>query len=445
MMEKQQPTLPIRKKLRCAVYTRKSSEEGLEQEFNSLHAQRESCESYVASQRAEGWMLLGDRYDDGGFSGGTLERPALKRLMADIVAGAVDIVVVYKIDRLSRSLMDFAKLVEVFDRKHVTFVSVTQSFNTTTSMGRLTLNVLLSFAQFEREVIGERIRDKIAASRRKGMWMGGFVPLGYAVKDRKLLINETEAELVRSIFKRFAKIGSGTKLVRQLAEENVRNRYGKLIDKGALYKMLNNRTYVGEAVHKGTAYPGEHQAIIDRSLWDKVHDILKESPRKRANCSRVQSPALLKGLIFGPKGVPMTPAHTRKKDRLYRYYIATSAIRSGVPDNNPIRRIPATEIEAAVVHQIKLMVRSPEIIVATWRAARQILKGLTERQAREHLQNFTEIWNELFPAEQARIVQLLVARVDVTQAGADITLRTDGLGALLRDLRPGPSEREEAA
>jgi site-specific DNA recombinase len=333
-MAKQQPVPPIRKKLRCAVYTRKSTEEGLEQEFNSLDAQREACESYAASQRAEGWMLLGDRYDDGGFSGGTLERPALKRLLADIEAGAVDIVVVYKIDRLSRSLMDFAKLVEVFDRKGVTFVSVTQSFNTTTSMGRLTLNVLLSFAQFEREVIGERIRDKIAASRRRGMWMGGFVPLGYSVKDRKLIINEMEAELVRTIFKRFAKLGSGTTLVRQLALENVRNRYGKLIDKGALYKMLNNRTYIGEAMHKGTAYPGEHQAIIDRSLWDKVHGVLKESPRKRANRTRVQSPALLKGLIFGPNGGPMTPTHTRKKGVLYRYYIATSALRSGMPDNN---------------------------------------------------------------------------------------------------------------
>ena len=439
------PTLAIRKKLRCAVYTRKSTEEGLEQEFNSLDAQRESCESYIASQRAEGWIQLADRYDDGGFSGGNLERPALKRLLADIEAGAVDIVVVYKIDRLSRSLMDFAKLVEVFDRKNVTFVSVTQSFNTTTSMGRLTLNVLLSFAQFEREVIGERIRDKIAASRRKGMWMGGFVPLGYSVKDRKLVINETEADLVRSIFKRFAKLGSGTKLARQLAEENARNRYGKLINKGALYKMLNNRTYIGEAVHKGTAYPGEHQAIIERTLWDKVHSTLQESPRKRAQKNRVQSPALLKGLIFGPNGVPMTPTHTRKRGRLYRYYVATSAIRSGVPDRSPIRRIPATEIEAAVIHQIKLLMQSPEIVVATWREAKQTVKGLTERQVSEHLRRFSEIWAELFPAEQARIVQLLVARVEVSPTGADITLRTGGLGMLMNDLRAYSEQQDRAA
>jgi site-specific DNA recombinase len=207
---------PIVRKLRCAVYTRKSSEEGLDMEFNSLDAQRESCEAYAASQKAEGWLLVPDRYDDGGFSGGTLERPALQRLIADIEAGRVDVVVVYKIDRLSRSLMDFAKLVEVFDRKGVTFVSVTQSFNTTTSMGRLTLNILLSFAQFEREVIGERIRDKVAASRRKGIWMGGWAPLGYDVKDRKLVINEGEATAVRRIFERFAKCGSATLIVREL-------------------------------------------------------------------------------------------------------------------------------------------------------------------------------------------------------------------------------------
>jgi site-specific DNA recombinase len=444
MMAKE-PANPIKRKLRCAVYTRKSSEEGLEQEFNSLHAQREACEAYVASQRAEGWLLLGDQYDDGGFSGGTLERPALKRLIADIEAHHVDIVVVYKIDRLSRSLMDFARLVEVFERNNVTFVSVTQSFNTTTSMGRLTLNVLLSFAQFEREVIGERIRDKIAASRRKGMWMGGFVPLGYAVKDRKLVIVETEATIVRSIFRGFVKLGSATKLAQQLAAENVHSRRGRLIDKGTVYKLLNNRIYIGDAMHKGTAYPGEHQAIIDRALWDKVHSIKIESPRKRAARTRAQSPALLKGLIFGPGGVPMTPTHTRKKGRLYRYYLSTRDTESGVANTNPIRRIPATEIEAAVIGQIKLLVQSPEIVVATWRAAKEHIKGLTERQVRDHLQSFTEVRSELFPAEQARIIQLLVARVEVSATGAGITLRTDGLGVLMQDLRRGPDKEDQAA
>src|SRR4051812_13254980 len=269
---------PTIRKLRCAVYTRKSSEEGLEQEFNSLDAQREACEAYIASQKPEGWLLVPDHYDDGGISGATLDRPALQQLLADIEGKRVDVVVVYKIDRLSRALMDFAKLVEVFDRNNVTFVSVTQSFNTTTSMGRLTLNILLSFAQFEREVIGERIRDKFAASRKKGMWMGGFVPLGYDVKDRKLVVNQIEAATVRRIFERFVKLGSVTQLVREMRDKGVTTKGGKPIDKGYVYRILNNRVYLGEAVHKGSAYPGEHQAIIDPTLWDRVHAILGVSP-----------------------------------------------------------------------------------------------------------------------------------------------------------------------
>ena len=288
---------PVRK-LRCAVYTRKSSEEGLEQEFNSLHAQREACEAYIASQRSEGWVLVRDQYDDGGISGGTLERPGLQRLLDDIEDGLVDVVVVYKIDRLSRSLADFAKLVEVFDRNGVTFVSVTQSFNTTTSMGRLTLNILLSFAQFEREVTAERIRDKVAASRRKGMWMGGVPPYGYVVKDRKLVVDEETAEHVRWIFARFLEIGSATELAREVGKRGIRTPRGNRIDKKYLYRMLSNRAYIGEAVHKGESYPGEHDAIIDRALWDKIHAILQESPRKRAARTRADTPALLKGLLL---------------------------------------------------------------------------------------------------------------------------------------------------
>ena len=249
----------LKRRTRCAVYTRKSSEEGLDMEFNSLDAQRESCEAYVASQRQEGWVLVPDYYDDGGFSGGTLERPALKRLLADIEAGLVDVIVVYKIDRLSRSLMDFAKLVEVFDRNNVTFVSVTQAFNTTTSMGRLTLNILLSFAQFEREVTGERIRDKFAASRAKGMWMGGFVPMGSDVASRKLVINDAEAATVRRIFQRFVELGSATTLTRELVAGSTLNKRGRPVDKGFLYKLFRNRVYIGEAVHKGTSYHPQAQ------------------------------------------------------------------------------------------------------------------------------------------------------------------------------------------
>jgi site-specific DNA recombinase len=434
---------PVVRKLRCAVYTRKSSEEGLEQEFNSLDAQREACEAYIASQKAEGWLLVPDRYDDGGISGATLERPALQRLLADIEAQRVDVVVVYKIDRLSRVLMDFAKLVEVFDRNNVTFVSVTQSFNTTTSMGRLTLNILLSFAQFEREVIGERIRDKFAASRKKGMWMGGFVPLGYDVKDRKLVVNKAEAATVRMIFERFIKIGSATELVRKLRAERICGKQGKLVDKGYVYKLLNNRVYVGEAVHKGTAYPGEHQAIIDRALWDRVHAILRERPRKRAAHTRAQTPSLLKGLIFGPTGRAMTPAHTRKGGKLYRYYVSTDVLKRDA-EACTVRRVPAAEIESAVVDQLRGLLRAPEIIVRTWRAAKS-MGEISEADVREALERLDPLWDELFPAEQARIVQLLVERIDVSTDGADIRLRTEGLTNLVTELRAVRPESRRAA
>jgi site-specific DNA recombinase len=430
-------------KLRCAVYTRKSSEEGLEMEFNSLDAQRESCEAYVASQRAEGWILVPDRYDDGGFSGGTLERPALKRLRADIEAGKVDVVVVYKIDRLSRSLMDFSRLVEVFDQHEVTFVSVTQSFNTTTSMGRLTLNVLLSFAQFEREVIGERIRDKFAASRKRGMWMGGWAPLGYEVRERKLVVNEGDAKLVRSILQRFVKTGSATTLARELIAENVRNKYGKLIDKGILYKMLNNPVYIGVAVHKGVSYPGEHVGIIDRKIWDKVQAGFQESPRKRAAATRAQTPSLLKGIIFGPTGAAMSPTHTRKNGRLYRYYLSQTVLKQGSGDC-PISRVPAAEIEKIVIDQVRILLLSPEIIVQTWRSARKSIKGMTESEVRDALHAFDPLWNQLFPAEQSRIIQLLVERVDVRTDRVDINLRIAGVNSLLGELI-GNSLRQDAA
>ena len=337
---------PVVRKLRCAVYTRKSSEEGLEQEFNSLDAQREACEAYVKSQHSEGWVLVRDRYDDGGISGGTLDRPALKRLLEDIEDGLIDVVVVYKIDRLSRSLMDFARLVEVFDRNDVTFVSVTQSFNTTTSMGRLTLNILLSFAQFEREVTAERIRDKIAASRRKGMWMGGVPPYGYRVENRKLVIDEERAEHVRWIFTRFLQVGSGTELAHEVERRGLRTPKGNRMDKKYLYRMLNNRTYIGEAVHKGQSYPGEHEAIVSRELWEKLHAILKESPRKRAANTRAQTPALLKGLLYGPDGAAFSPTHTRKDGRLYRYYVSQTVLKHGA-GSCLIGRVPASEIETA--------------------------------------------------------------------------------------------------
>jgi DNA invertase Pin-like site-specific DNA recombinase len=428
---------------RCAVYTRKSTEEGLDREFNTLDAQRKACEAYVASQRAEGWTLVADRYDDGGFSGGSLDRPALKRLLADVERGLVDVVVVYKIDRLSRSLMDFAKLVEVFDAHEVTFVSVTQSFNTTTSMGRLTLNILLSFAQFEREVIGERIRDKVAASKARGMWMGGKVPLGYRVDSRKLVVNEPEAARVRRVFELFAETGSGVETVRRCRAEGITTKSGRPIDKGDVYKILNLRTYVGEVAHRGNVYPGEHAAIVSRALWDQVRAILQVSPRARAQANRPQSPALLKGLLFGTDGRALSPAHSRKRGRLYRYYVAQRALK-GEADDAIVRRVSAGEIEAVVMTQLRALLRQPEVVVGTWVAAKAEDPNLTEADVREALARLEPLWDELFPAEQQRIVRSLVERVTVGLDGADIRLRVEGLASLVRDLGLVGAERAAA-
>lgn len=435
---------PVVHKRRCAVYTRKSTEDGLDQEFNSLDAQREACEAYTASQKSEGWLLVGDRYDDGGYSGGNLERPGLKRLMADIEAGKIDVVVVYKVDRLSRSMFDFLKLVESFERQGVTFVSVTQQFNNTTSMGRLTLNMLLSFAQFEREVIGERIRDKVAASRRKGMWMGGHPPLGYEVRDRKLVVNQHEADLLRHIFERFVALGSATMLVKELAAQEHRTRRGRKFTKGDIYKLLNNRACLGLAVHKGTAYPGEHPAILPQQLWDKVHAILATNGGIRRNRTRAQTPALLKGLIFGPNGRAMTPSHTRRRGKLYRYYVAMEAIKESA-DACLVRRLPAAEIETAVISHLRAFLNTPEIIVRTWQAVRQEDSAVRENDVREALGTFDLLWDELFPVEQARIVQLLVKRVDVNADGAQIRLRTAGFKSLTGELWRGSQNERRAA
>jgi site-specific DNA recombinase len=435
---------PVVRKLRCAIYTRKSTEEGLEMEFNSLDAQREACEAYIASQRGEGWLAVQDRYDDGGVSGGTLERPALKRLLADVEAGKIDLVMVYKIDRLSRSMLDFLNLVEKFERHSVAFVSSTQSFNTTNAMGRMTLNMLVTFGQFEREVIGERIRDKVAASRKKGMWMGGWTPLGYEARDRKLVIHKADAERVQSIFKRFVQLKSATLLARELVLAGATNRYGHLLDKGVLYRILSNRVYIGEAVHKGVSYPGEHEAIIDRKLWDQAHAILKQSPRRRAAGARAQTPALLKGLLFGPDGAAMSPTHTRKAGRLYRYYISQSVMKRGT-EACPIKQIPAAEIERIVIEQIRSLLQTPEVIVQTWRAARKADKGITENDVRNALLEFEPIWNELFPAEQARIVELLVERIDLQPDGIDLRLRIEGLTSLCSELRSNAGSHQEAA
>jgi DNA invertase Pin-like site-specific DNA recombinase len=360
-------------KLRCAIYTRKSSEEGLEQEFNSLDAQREACEAFIASQKREGWTCVGEMYDDGGLSGATMERPAFQRLLADVSAGRIDVVVVYKVDRLTRSLSDFAKIVDIFDRHAVSFVSVTQQFNTTSSMGRLTLNILLSFAQFEREVTGERIRDKIAASKKKGMWMGGLPSLGYDVKERKLVVNTAEAKTVRHIFQRYVALKS----VRELKEEldgagiiskartaSDGSRYGgQPLARGALYLMLQNQIYRGEIVHKGKSYPGEHEAIIDEPLWNNVQAILSGNRVDRARGRTGHAPSLLTGMLFDAEGGRMSPTHATKKGTRYRYYISRSLLDGSTKARTEGQRIPAVALESLVVRRIRDWLADPAAIL----------------------------------------------------------------------------------
>jgi DNA invertase Pin-like site-specific DNA recombinase len=346
----------------CAIYTRVSTDHGLEQDFNSLDAQYEASEAYIKSQAHAGWSLIRAKYDDGGFSGGNAERPALQRLLADVQAGKIDVIVVYKVDRLTRSLADFAKLVELFDQHQVTFVSVTQQFNTTTSMGRLTLNVLLSFAQFEREVTSERIRDKIAASKRKGLWVGGMAPLGYDTKDRKITVNKAEAQVVRTIFERYLQVGSLTRLLADLRKLGIVTKVrtlktGKTVGgipftRGPLAHLLRNRFYVGEVLFKGEVLPGEQPAIVDRARFDAVQARLTEQVTGQS-AKRMRSEALLMGRIFDDRGNRMSPSHARKGGVRYRYYLSSVLLQGRAENAGSIRRVPASEIEALVVTAVR--------------------------------------------------------------------------------------------
>ena len=357
------------KVVRCAVYTRKSSEEGLDQSFNSLHAQREACEAYVLSQKHEGWEVVRTEYDDGGFSGGNMDRPGLKKLLADIAARRVDTVVVYKVDRLTRSLADFAKIVEQFDGQGVSFVSVTQQFNTTSSMGRLTLNVLLSFAQFEREVTGERIRDKLAASKRKGMWMGGCVPLGYDLRNRTLTINEVEAEQVRTIYRTYLELGCVSRLRDRLEELGIRSKSrvsgtgrvsgNAVFSRGSLYEMLQNPLYLGEIRHKKERYPGQHEAILKKELWDRVQKRLASNRPPDAVHGGTSEASWLTGLLFDADGNRFTPSHTTKRGRHYRYYVALAATQGRKADGRSALRLPAREIEGTVLKELEAVTASP--------------------------------------------------------------------------------------
>ncbi len=355
-------TAKPKKLVRCAIYTRKSTEHGLELEFNSLDAQREACAAYIKSQIHDGWTALPTRYDDPAYSGGNLERPALQRLLADIDAGRIDVVVVYKIDRLTRSLADFAKLVEAFDKKAILFVAVTQQFNTTTSMGRLTLNVLLSFAQFERELSSERVRDKIAASRKKGKWTGGGIPLGYDVKNKKLVVNPSEADTVRLIYRRYLDLKCLQRLKAALDEKGIvskrrtnssgRNPGGVRLTYGPLAYLLKNRTYLGEMGHRGSWFPGEHAAIIDPDLFDAVQELLKSNSVTRRR-QRSDHQSLLKGLLFDDRGNPMSPSFSSKRGVRYRFYVNSALLKGRTDEIGTVRRIAATEIESGVISALR--------------------------------------------------------------------------------------------
>lgn len=410
----------------CAVYTRKSTEEGLEQDFNSLDAQREACLSYIASQKAEGWISVMEAYDDGGYSGGTLDRPALKRLMEDIKAGKVNIIVVYKIDRLTRALMDFSKLVEVFDQYGVTFVSITQSFNTTTSMGRLTLNVLLSFAQFEREVIGERVRDKIAASKKKGMWMGGSPPLGYDIQFRQLVPNRAEAKTVQHIFERYLHHNNVIRLKQELDREKIFSKVltykdgraagGKPFSRGALYALLSNPIYIGHIRHKDKTYEGQHEGIIPIELWTSVQENLANNASVCKGHKTSREINLLKGLLFDVDGTPYTPGYTAKGKKQYRYYISQNLIQMRDYPDGILGRLPAHEIEFTVDSIIRMHLSSQSNVAG--------LLGLRQDQDVEEIQKIVQAQSAI---SLGRFVQGIIQHITIQSDHIEIELNVEEL------------------
>lgn len=523
--EQAAPASEAKPVVRCAIYTRKSTDENLESGFNSLDAQREAAENYIRSQQSEGWVALPERYDDGACSGATMERPALQRLLDDVRSGRVDAIVVYKIDRLSRSLMDFTKLVGELEHLNVSMVSVTQHFNTTTSMGRLTLNILMSFSEFEREVIGERIRDKIAAEKKRGRWLGGRPPLGFTVdrNARRLVIIPEEAALVRFIFRRFMQLRSVVALVKELNDGGYRTkawttREGKEIggrawDKSAVYRLLNNPSYLGLVQHKDKTYPGEHEAIIDQRLWDEVQEFLKQNHVTRGNTTRAQTPAMLRGLIrCGSCGTSMGVTFSKKGERRYRYYLCLRANKRGY-DACPVRTVPAGDIEQAVLIQLRKVFQAPEVLAVTLRsveareaeeqdrltaerdalanelavvksaasrllqtrldrgqafvgdelgrldAQRQDLEArlrdlearllfmarnpVTPESTAEELGRLDNIWENLVPAEQQRIVELLVEQVVVHPDRIEVALAAEGLYSIVGEMRQQEDSDEE--
>src|ERR1700730_9815027 len=413
----------------CAIYTRKSSEEGLEQDFNSLHAQREAGEAFIKSQAAESWRRIKTGCDDGGLSGGNMERPALKRLLADIGSGLVNVVVVYKVDRLPRSLADFAKMVEVFDARGVSFVAVTQNFNTTTSMGRLTLNVLLSFAQFEREVTGERIRDKIAASKRKGLWMGGVPPLGYDVCDRRLVVNTDEAALVKQIFSRYLTLGSVRLLKNELDRRGIISKArlsrkgsksgGLSFSRGALYELLANPTYIGEVRHRKERHPGQHQPILERALWERAQRNLRGRAARTVKSRTKAAPSPLASKLFDENGHPLYAQGAAKGKRRYRYYVSRDLVRGPADRVRGGWRVAAPEMERAVVATSRSLLDDKAAVLASVQES-----GIEVSDIRQIFELASD-WSRRLVSETESTVALseVVERVELTVGGIRVGLK----------------------
>ena len=424
---------------RCAIYTRKSTEDGLEQDFNSLHAQREACEAFIKSQRQEGWSLIRTTFDDGGYSGGTMDRPALQQLLEAIKRHEVDIIVVYKVDRLTRSLSDFSKIVERFDSHDVSFISVTQQFNTTTSMGRLTLNMLLSFAQFEREVTAERIRDKIAASKKKGMWMGGPPPLGYDVKDRKLVINKTEATTVRRIFDLYEELGTVRKLKNEMdklgiitkrrVQKNGIKIGGKPFFRGNLYQLLSNPLYIGRVPHKGQSYPGQHKAIIDDVKWGTVQEILKNNAVNRSCPANTKAPFLLTGLAFDEAGDLLYQSQAHKKGKRYCYYIS-KRLRNDAPNNDDGWRLPAKTLEPVIITAIQNLLRDQVKLMDLLCLGEHTSKYM--KILKEESDAVVAQLTDASPKIQRHFLQTIIQRIDLEPGSVVITIRLNGLVKALK-------------
>lgn len=417
-------------KKRCAIYTRKSVEEGLDQEFNSLDAQREAGEAYIASQKANGWVCLPTRYDDGGYSGGNMKRPALQQLLADCEAGLVDIIVVYKIDRLSRSICDFADLSKKFDEWGTQFVAVTQEINTATSAGRMMLNILITFAQYEREVITERVRDKMAASRKKGKWVGGSVPMGYRVENKKLVVEPEEARVIQRIFQRFIEIQSPSLIAQELNKDGIRTKQGKAWDKPHIYRILSNHTYIGQVKYKGSICEGEQNAIVELDVWNRTREILALNEPVPRQTKRMETIAPLKGILrCGHCDCAMMPTYARKNGKRYFYYLCSRDSKRAT-STCPVRQIPAGEVERITREQVVKMLQTPTVLIKL----AQVLNLPAEKIA----ELFKEIfWQEISPGEMNRLLHLLLEKVEVHESKLTVEFKSSGIKTLMEEIVNG--------